>query len=176
MSKDRSDSPVKARQATRASTATAERARPRPTRSHRAPGSVRDFRGGPRYEITLEDRVVFDFLVSMILDHDDLDELAPADRRWLAETKSALPAEAVGLLDLEGKKSGPPNLPAVVIAHPDVRSPADFVALTDSLPRQELVRLLLSDVLEEPDVAPHAAGALRGKRSAVEAIEAAKPN
>ena len=133
---------------------------------------VRDRRGpGTRYEAEFDSRPVFDFLVSLVLDAEDEDELPPEDRRWFTESRAGTPPELRELLDLERRKSGPPNLPALAIERPEIRDADGYVRAVEELPAPELVRAFLADVLEQDKVAPHAAAALAGDRGAIEAVQ-----
>ncbi|MDQ3870339.1 MAG: metalloregulator ArsR/SmtB family transcription factor [Chloroflexota bacterium] len=132
---------------------------------------VRDRRGaGTRYEADFDGRPVFDFLVSLILDADDEEELLADDRRWFTASRAGMPAALRELLDLERRESGPPNLPALAIERPEIADAAGYVRAVEELPAGELVRALLADVLERDEVAPHSQAALAGDPAAFETI------
>ena len=104
------------------------------------------------YEVELERRPVFDFLVTVLHDEDDLSELLPEDRRWFSDAKSAVPADLSRLLGPKSGKRDHPNLPTFAVERPELRDAASYVAaVADSSPA-EVTRSLAGEALDDHDM------------------------
>ncbi|HEV8516745.1 MAG TPA: metalloregulator ArsR/SmtB family transcription factor [Candidatus Limnocylindrales bacterium] len=140
-----------------------------PSPAARCHAAMRGVGAGTRYELVLDERPVFDFVVSLVHDLDDVTELQPQDRRWLTEGRDALAADDVALLDLGHSASGPPNLSAIAIEHPEVRDAAGLVEHVRSADPADLLRITLGDLAAEHGLADQLEGALAGDASALAA-------
>jgi DNA-binding transcriptional ArsR family regulator len=120
-----------------------------------APGraEVRGLRGSRiDYEVELDRRPVFDFLVTVLHDEDDLGELLPEDRRWLSEAKGAVPADLSRLLVGKSGKRDHPNLAAFAVERPELQDAASYVAaVADSSPA-DVTRSMAGYALDEHDL------------------------
>src|SRR6185437_9741657 len=106
---------------------------PRPTRAVRpilrpAP-IVRDFRsGGAGYRIEWDVRSVYDFVFSLSDDAGSTDDMPPADRRWLAEARAALPEPVRSDREVLLASELCIQIAEVIVERPDLTTPASFVA------------------------------------------------
>lgn len=133
---------------------------------------VRDFRApGRGYEVEFDTRTAFDFVVSLFLDPGDDEDLAAADRRWLADSIAGLPKDVQELVPDSDKIVGPVNLAAPIVQLPELASAADYVAAIESADDTQLLRWLRADLLDSPELATHAEAAFGGNRKAIAAIE-----
>jgi DNA-binding transcriptional ArsR family regulator len=150
------------------------RAEGRAGRAEGRPGRaiVRDFRAaGPGYEVEFDPRTAYDFVVSAFLDGDDVAELSSDDRKWLADAMQGLPEEVRELFPDVHKRLGPINLAAPVVENTGLKDAAAYVAFLETTPDAQLVRVLRSDLLDSPDLAPHAEAALGGDPKSIDQIE-----
>jgi DNA-binding transcriptional ArsR family regulator len=120
-----------------------------------APGraEVRGLRGARiDYEVELDRRPVFDFLVAVLHDEDDLSELLPEDRRWLGEAKSSVPADLSSLLVPKKGKRDHPNLAAFAVERPELHDAAGYVAAVADASPAEVTRSLAGYALADHDL------------------------
>jgi DNA-binding transcriptional ArsR family regulator len=149
----------------------------RAERSERAEGRagraiVRDIRrAGPGYEVEFDPRTSYDFLVSSFLDEDDVPELTDDDRKWLTESLAGVPDDSREIFPDVHKRLGPINIAAPVVGNPALTDAAGYVSLVEGMSDRQLVRLLRADLVDSPELAPHAEAAFRGDAKAIDEIE-----
>jgi DNA-binding transcriptional ArsR family regulator len=148
---------------------TAARRRPIPPPPPPARASIRQV-GRPTYEVELDDRTVFDFLVGLLHDMDDLSELQPADRRWLTDARKGLGPDQRDLLGLEHAKTGPPNVMALLIDRPEIADGRSFVEAVRTADPADIVRGIFADLAEEQGVGDRLDGALTRDAAALRAV------
>lgn len=129
--------------------------------------------GGPRYGVELDPRPVFDFLVSLTHDSEELAELRPEDRRWLADAQRGLSVEQVAFLDVKHGKHGPPNLAGIAVEHPEISDAADYVALVRSADPATVAQMAFSEYAAEHGLSDRLEAALAGDRAAQSAFRKA---
>ncbi len=152
----------------------AQRAR-RPARDSQAETrpapAVRDFRGtSASYRIEWDVRTAYDFVISLSDEAGSTDDLPPADRRWLAEARAALPdairADREALLGNELCI----NIAELVVDRPGVTSPAAFVEAVARLDRRAAAEYFLPDLSHEPTKAALVGRALDGDQAALASL------
>ena len=91
---------------------------------------VRDLgRGSSSFTIEWDVRPAFDFLFSLSGEAGSTDDLPAEDRRWLTESRAALPADAqAGIVEMFDSELCI-NTGVLLIDRPDVRTSAEFVEL-----------------------------------------------
>jgi DNA-binding transcriptional ArsR family regulator len=148
----------------------AERAEQSEGRAGRA--IVRDIRrAGPGYEVAFDARTPYDFLVSSALDEDDVAELSDEDRKWLTEALAGIPDESREIFPDVHKRLGPINFAAPVVENPAVTDAAAYVSLIEAMSDDALLRVLRADLVDSPELAPHAEAAFRGNAKAIDEVE-----
>jgi DNA-binding transcriptional ArsR family regulator len=133
---------------------------------------VRDFgRAGPGYDVEFDTRTTYDFMVSPFLDDDDVAELSDEDRRWLKEALAGVPEESRPIFPDVHKVLGPINIAAPAVENPDLTDAAAYVAFLERASDGDLLRLLRQDLVDSPELAPHAKAAFDGDEKAILEIE-----
>jgi DNA-binding transcriptional ArsR family regulator len=137
---------------------------------------VRDLgRGRSSFTIEWDVRTAFDFVFSLSGDAGSTDDLPAEDRRWLAEAKASLPADArAGLTDLFESELCI-NAGVHLIDRPDVRTSSQFVELIASTEPREVIRPILEDHHDDPEVDELVGRAIDGDASVLDALEKALP-
>jgi len=109
---------------------------------------IRDFPGLADVRVEFDPRPAYDFALALDQDADIGQELLPEDRRWLAQARGAIASvprrDAAVLFGSERTKGLVGQLPAILVARPDVRNAADLVAAVDGADRSELFGWLLA--------------------------------
>jgi DNA-binding transcriptional ArsR family regulator len=133
---------------------------------------IRDFTRAPEpIVVDFDVRTVFDFVFSLSDDAGSTDDLPLADRRWLAEGKTALRETVGDALELYASDLCI-VLAGLAVGRPDVRRAAEFVELVRSTPDREIVRTFVAEELRTPETRPLAERALAGDAEAIEALAA----
>jgi DNA-binding transcriptional ArsR family regulator len=132
---------------------------------------VREVGGGStRYAVELDGRPVFDFLVTLSHDEDDLSELQPEDRKWLMASRQALTRQQRALVEHGPRHHDSPNLGALPVNDPTIVDGADLARTVRKTDPVELAStLLVAGPASEQGVTILAA--LRGDRKALAQLE-----
>lgn len=149
----------------------------RPTRPVRpiarpAP-AVRDFRSASAsYRIEWDVRSVYDFVFSLSDDAGSTDDMPPADRRWLAEARAALPEPA--RTDREALLASELciQIAELVVERPDITTPAAFVAALAGMEIHAAIRAIASDLFKDAALADRA---IDGDTDAIASLIEAAP-
>ena len=149
----------------------------RPVRPLVRPGpAVRDFRGaGAGYRIEWDVRSVYDFVFSLSDDAGSTDDMPPADRRWLAEARAALPEPANSDRKLLLASELCIQIAEIIVERPDLTTPADFVAALKAMEPHAAVRAIASNLFKDSAAAASADAAIDGDRDAIRRVVEAAP-
>jgi DNA-binding transcriptional ArsR family regulator len=137
---------------------------------------VRDFRGSTAsYRIEWDVRTLYDFIFSLSDDAGATEDMPAADRRWLAEARTALPdpvqADRAALLASEVCI----QIAETIVEFPDITTPAEFVAALRAMEPRAAVRTLASDLFQDAASAALADRAIDGDRDAIDRVIEATP-
>jgi DNA-binding transcriptional ArsR family regulator len=101
--------------------------------------------------------------------------MPPADRRWLAEARAALPEPARSdCADLLASELCI-HIAEIVVERPDLTRPADFVAALAAMEPRAALMAIATDLFEEPGSAALIDRAIDGDQAAIDALVAAAP-
>jgi DNA-binding transcriptional ArsR family regulator len=144
----------------------ATRRRPERTFGESQRPIVRDLgRGSSTFTIEWDVRPAFDFLFSLSGEAGSSDDLPAEDRRWLAEAKASLSADArEGIKQMFGSELCI-NAGVLLIDRPEVRSSADVVELIRSTEPRDVIRPVLMDHHHDRDVDALVERAIEGDTS-----------
>lgn len=140
--------------------------------------AVRDFTGGTAgHVIEWDVRPVYDFLFSLAAEAGATDDLPADDRRWLTESRAALPEAQRAAFNLVCDTDLAIHLAAFVVEHRDVATADELVAALEASGPAPLLRSVFSEaVAAEPTVEPLLERALAADVSAVRELEVALPD
>ena len=115
---------------------------------------VRDFRASTAsYRVEWDVRSVYDFVFSLSDEAGSTDDMPSADRRWLTEARTRLPAaiqaDRVALLGNELCI----QIAELIVDRPSATTPAAFVEAVAALDRREAAHYLVGDLLHEQPLA-----------------------
>ena len=149
----------------------------RPVRAIARPApAVRDFRsGGASYRIEWDVRSVYDFVFSLSDDAGSTDDMPPADRRWLAEARAALPEPAHSNREVLLASELCIQIAEVIVERPDLTTPAQFVAALAAMEPREAIRAIASDLFKDAASAALTDGAIEGDADAIKRIIESAP-
>jgi DNA-binding transcriptional ArsR family regulator len=143
-----------------------------PTSSPAAPSPrVRDFSAPrpPSLRVEFDVRTVYDFVFSLSVDSGTTDDIAAADRRWIAEARAAIGTDVSGAPDT-GLSDLAVVLGGLVVDRPEIRTAADLVRLLEAIPAEVVARTILAEDLRDPVAGALAEHALTGDPEAIEAF------
>ena len=141
----------------------------RPERDTARP-PVRDFVGGSSFVVEWDVRPVFDFMFSLSSDVGTTEDLPADDRRWLAETKAALPAGIRADLKTLNETEMTIHVASYAVEHPELRTAASVVAALEGLSPADLVVTMLDDLDIGPDTGSLTRAAVDGDKAALGTI------
>jgi DNA-binding transcriptional ArsR family regulator len=120
--------------------------------------------------VEIDSRTLFDFLVSACPTCGEPDELLPEDRAWLDRSQAAIVPE-IGPDSIAAEcREFVSELGPYVIAHPELKSPADLVRAVDKLTDEELRTVLLGELADSPDFGDATRRALAGDEAAYQEL------
>ena len=148
-----------------------------PTATERRPGAtrppVRDFAGGSVFVVEWDVRPVFDFMFSLSDDAGSTDDLPADDRRWLTETKTALPKGIQEDIKVLNETEMAIHVASYAVEHPEIRTSDALVAALEGLTPADLVVAMLGDFDIGPDTEALARSAAAGDAMALDQVVAA---
>ena len=105
----------------------------------------------PLPKVEIDARTVYDFLISACPTCGEPDELLPEDRAWVERAQAAMIPE-LGANSLASEcLEFVSELGPFVVAHPELKTPADLVKAVDRLSDVELRDVLLMELAESPE-------------------------
>ena len=140
--------------------------------------AVRDFTGSAAgHVIEWDVRPVYDFLFSLSSEAGATDDLPAEDRRWLSDSRAALPEAQRAAYDRISDTDLAIHLGAFVVEHRDVVSADALVALLEAAGPAPLLRSVFCEaVAADGAVGPLLERALAGETAAVQDLEVALPD
>jgi DNA-binding transcriptional ArsR family regulator len=163
-------------------------AAPRPSKRRSAAGAVatspspanpqvRDYaRPGAGFAIEWDVRTTYDFLFSLTEDAGATEDLPPADRAWLTESRAAITGEAKDDLDALTASSGAIFVAAFAVEHPELTEIDAFIDAVEATPNLDLLKTIFCDLSRDPDFGGLIERAMTGDREAMTALRAAMPD
>ena len=138
---------------------------------------VRDLgRGSSSFTIEWDVRPAFDFLFSLSGEAGSTDDLPAEDRRWLTETKAALPEAArAGLTEMFDSELCI-NTGVLLIDRPDVRTSAAFVDLLASTEPRDVIGPIVADHHNDRDIDEMIGRAIDGDTTVLTTLEKRLPD
>jgi DNA-binding transcriptional ArsR family regulator len=117
-------------------------------------------------KVEIDSRTLYDFLISACASCGEREELLPEDRAWMDRSQAALlPELGAGSLASEClefiSELGP-----FVVAHTELKTPADLVRAVDKLTDEELRTTLLTELADSPEFGDLTKLALTGDEGA----------
>ena len=138
--------------------------------------AVRDFRGSTAsYRIEWDVRTLYDFIFSLSDDAGATEDMPAADRRWLAEARTALPELVRADRDALLASEVCIQIAESIVELPDISTPGEFVAALRAMEPRAAVRTLASDLFQDGASAALADRAIDGDRDAIERVIEATP-
>ncbi|MBI2776307.1 MAG: winged helix-turn-helix transcriptional regulator [Chloroflexi bacterium] len=139
--------------------------------------AVRDFTGGSGgHTIEWDVRPVYDFLFSLSGEAGASDDLPADDRRWLTESRAALPEAARALFQRMLETDLAVHLASYVVERRDITTADDLVAAFEAAGPAPLLRSMFSEALTaQPAAEPLLERVLGGDREALRELEVALP-
>lgn len=154
-----------ARPTTRRTAAATRRAQDRGAGQARP--QVRDLSGPSAFRIDFDVRPAYDFLFSLSGDAGATDDLPAPDRRWLEESRAALPdASRTTWKDLFESELCVHST-RLIVERPEIRTSADVVTAIEATSPKALVRAIIMDDEKEPAAGAIVDRALDGDESAL---------
>jgi DNA-binding transcriptional ArsR family regulator len=139
---------------------------------------VRDFTGGAGGPaVSWDVRPVFDFLFSLSSDAGETEDLAPEDRRWLAEARAGLPEDARAGIEWMYRTELAVHVGAFAIEHRDLRTGAEFVAAVEAAGPVPVLRAVCSEAMVgQAEASTILEAALAGDAAAAAELERLLPD
>jgi DNA-binding transcriptional ArsR family regulator len=132
---------------------------------------VRDLtRTGASYRIDWDVRSAYDFIFSLSGDAGSTDDLPPADRAWLVETRKSLESDVQVAIESLFESELAIHAGVLLVDQPDVRTSADVVGLVESTEPMDLVGALFAEDGHDPDLASLIHRAIDGDATALPAL------
>jgi DNA-binding transcriptional ArsR family regulator len=138
--------------------------------------AVRDFSGGGAYAIDWDVRPVYDFVFSMSDEAGSTDDLPAADRQWLEESKTSLPAAARASAAELFATEVAIQVATFAVEHPELRTARQFVDAVATAAPATIVASILCEVGREPGVQDLIDAVLAGGHERLADLEAALPD
>lgn len=121
---------------------------------------------GATVEVQWDARPVYDFVFSLSDEVGFTEDLPARDRRWLADAKAELAAEAGGGEPIDGDLMVTVGMLAV--DRPEVRTAREFMGLVRTIEPGELRRMVLSQAMRDPSCREAAERILAGDETAID--------
>jgi len=128
---------------------------------------------GASVELAWDVRPVYDFVFSLSDEVGLTEDLPARDRRWLADAKAEVAAQALGGKPIDGDLMT--MLAMLAVDRAEVRTAREFASLVRAADPLEIRRLALSEALRDPSCRDAAERVLAGDESAVDQLCADLP-
>ncbi len=143
-----------------------------PTEDRSPSPRVRDLRpqgSGPTIEWDV--RTAYDFVFSLSSDAGSTDDLPPADRTWLADSRATLREGFGETLDLYSDELCT-VVAGLAVDRPEVTDAASFVRALEGIDDETILRTIVGDDLRDPDIRATAELAIAGDEPAIAVMAA----
>lgn len=122
--------------------------------------------------VELDPRTAYDFLTSACSDCGELDDLLAEDRKWLVESRAALKSALGDDANIAACAGFVSEIGRMLPARPEVRTARDVVEAVDALSDDELTRIMIGELLEDPILGDLTSLALEGDEAAFGELKA----
>ena len=152
--------------------------RERPVETTQPRPAVRDLSRGPAsFGIDWDVRPAFDFVFSLWDDAGETEDLPAEDRKWLAESKAAMPPDVGGRFSRLFESGICTHVAVIAVDRPEVRNGKDLVAAVAATPYRDVILGVFDDRHEgEPDLTDLVERAIDGDAEALTAIAEQLPD
>ena len=154
--------------------------RERPVETAQPRPAVRDLSRGPAsFRIDWDVRPAFDFVFSLSGDAGATDDLPAEDRKWLADSKAAMPPEIEAEFKRLFESEVCIHVPVIAVDRPEIRSATDVVAAVAETPYKDVLLPMFEDGARTPserDFTALVAKVLDGDHGALKAVEELLPD
>ncbi|MFL5726391.1 MAG: ArsR/SmtB family transcription factor [Chloroflexota bacterium] len=139
--------------------------------------AVRDLSRGPAsFRIDWDVRPAFDFVFSLWDDAGETEDLPAEDRKWLAESKAAMPPDVAAKFNPLFEAGICTHVAVIAVDRPKVRTASDLVAAVAATPSREVILGIFEEGSEEPGLRDLVARALDGDETVMPAIAKTMPD
>jgi DNA-binding transcriptional ArsR family regulator len=116
----------------------------------------------PMPSVEVDNRTVYDFLVSASSDYGELDDLLPEDRTWITESRAARTTEIGSGASANACIPFVGEISRMVVLRPEIRNARQLVAAVDDIADSELLECMLGELLDNAELGPIARRTLDG--------------